>query len=151
MLSETERAKRIYYYIMNNFNYSFVEFKQSGYVPQKPAKTISSKLGDCKDFSTLYATLARKAGLDVNLVLILTSDYGKKSLVLPSQDFNHCIVKVNIDGKEQFLELTDKNMPFKSVPNSLLNATGLEIPYMSNVGKEYNLFNLGNMDKIFSV
>lgn len=150
MLSETERAKRIYYYIMNNFNYSFVEFKQSGYVPQKPAKTISSKLGDCKDFSTLYATLARKAGLDVNLVLILTSDYGKKSLVLPSQDFNHCIVKVNIDGKEQFLELTDKNMPFKSVPNSLLNATGLEIPYMSNVGKEYNLFNLGNMEGLKS-
>lgn len=144
-LSETERAKRIYYYLMNNFSYSFVEFKQSGFVPQKPAKTISSKLGDCKDFSTLFATFGRKAGLDVNLVLILTSDYGKKSLVLPSQDFNHCIVKVNLDGEEQFLELTDKSMPFRSVPNSLLNATALEIPYMSNTSKNYELFNLGNM------
>ncbi|WP_439128742.1 transglutaminase domain-containing protein [Polaribacter sp.] len=149
-LSETERAKRIYYYLMNNFNYSFVEFKQSGFVPQKPAKTISSKLGDCKDFSTLFATFARKAGLDVNLVLVLTSDYGKKSLILPSQDFNHCIVKVNLEGKEQFLELTDKNMPFKSVPNSLLNATALEIPYMSNTNKTYKLFNIGNMAGIKS-
>lgn len=149
-LTETERARRIYYYIMNNFNYSFVEFKQSGFVPQKPAKTISSKLGDCKDFSTLFATLGRKAGLDVNLVLILTSDYGRRSLVLPSQDFNHCIVKVKLDGKEQFLELTDKNMPFKSVPNGLLNATGLEIPFMSNTDKVYNLFNLGDMKGIKS-
>lgn len=144
-LSETERARRIYYYLMNNFSYSFVEFKQSGFVPQKPAKTISSKLGDCKDFSTLFATFGRKAGLDVNLVLILTSDYGKKSLVLPSQDFNHCIVKVNLEGEEQFLELTDKSMPFKSIPNSLLNATALEIPYMSNTNKNYELFNLGDM------
>lgn len=149
-LSETERAKRIYYYLMNNFNYSFVEFKQSGFVPQKPAKTISSKLGDCKDFSTLFATFGRKAGLDVNLVLVLTSDYGKKSLVLPSQDFNHCIVKVKLEGKDQFLELTDKTMPFRSVPNSLLNATALEIPYMSNTSKESQLFNIGNMDGLKS-
>ncbi|WP_435415717.1 transglutaminase domain-containing protein [Polaribacter aestuariivivens] len=149
-LSEEERAKRIYYYIMNNFNYSFVEFKQSGFIPQKPAKTISSKLGDCKDFSTLFATFGRKAGLDVNLVLILTSDYGKKSLLVPSQDFNHCIVKVKLNGEDQFLELTDKNLPFKSVPNSLLNATGLEIPYKSNTGKDYNLFHLTNMKGIQS-
>jgi len=149
-LSETDRARRIYYFIMNNFNYSFVEFKQSGFVPQKPAKTISSKLGDCKDFSTLFATLGRKAGLDVNLVLILTSEYGKQSLMLPSQDFNHCIVKVKLDGEEQFLELTDKNMPFKSVPNSLLNATALEIPFMSNTNKKYSLFNLGEMKGVKS-
>lgn len=144
-LSEEERAKRIYYYIMNNFTYSFVDFKQSGFIPQKPSKTITSKLGDCKDFSTLYATLARKAGLDVNLILVLTSDYGTKSLVLPSQNFNHCIVKVMINGKEQFLELTDKNMPFKSVPNSLLNATVLEIPFKVDKNKEYKLFHLSDM------
>ena len=145
-LSEEERAKRIYYYIMNNFTYSFVDFKQSGFIPQKPSKTISSKLGDCKDFSTLYATFARKAGLDVNLVLVLTSDYGMKSLLLPSQNFNHCIVKIKLNGKDQFLELTDKNMPFKSIPNSLLNATALEIPYMVDKNKEYSLFHLTNMD-----
>lgn len=145
-LSEEERAKRIYYYIMNNFTYSYVDFKQSGFIPQKPAKTISSKLGDCKDFSTLFATFARRAGLDVNLVLVLTSDYGKKTLLLPSQNFNHCIVKIKLNGKDQFLELTDKNMPFKSIPNSLLNATVLEIPYKFEKNKEYNLYHLTNMD-----
>ena len=144
-LSEEERARRIYYYIMNNFTYSFVNFKQSGFIPQKPAKTISSKLGDCKDFSTLFATFARKAGLDVNLVLVLTSNYGKKSIILPSQDFNHCIVKVKIDGKDQFLELTDQDLPFRSIPNSLLNATALEIPYKVDNNKNYALFHLTDL------
>lgn len=127
-LSEDERASRIYYYIMENFSYSHVGFRQSGYVPQKPSKTIKSKLGDCKDFSTLYVTLAQMAGLKAHLVLVLTSDYGESSMVLPSQDFNHCIAKVFIDGKGQYLELTDNNMPYKAIPTTLENATALDIP-----------------------
>ncbi len=146
-LSEEERAKRIYYYIMNNFNYSHVNFKQSGYIPQKPSKTISSKLGDCKDFSTLYTTMAREAGLKANLVLILTSDYGEKALILPSQDFNHCIVKVKLDGKDQFLELTNKNLPYKSLPSSLVNATGLEIPHYIKANERSEIFTLKDLDK----
>ncbi|MBJ2173724.1 DUF3857 domain-containing protein [Aureibaculum sp. A20] len=141
-LSQEERAKKIYYYIMNNFNYSSVSFRQSGFIPQKPSKTISTKLGDCKDFSTLFVTLAEKAGLDSNLVLILTNDFGQKSTILPSQDFNHCIVKVMIDNKGYYLELTNKNLPFKSLPTSLINATALEIPHKAEKDKENNIFKL---------
>lgn len=148
-MSETDIAQSIYTYIMSTMNYSHVSFRQSGFIPQKPSKTILTKLGDCKDFSTLFVTLAEKAGLDSNLVLILTSDYGQKALVLPSQNFNHCIVKVMIDGKEQFLELTDKHLPFKSLPISLLNATALEIPFMTtNNKKEYDLFKLKDVSKV---
>ncbi|MGB5554386.1 MAG: transglutaminase domain-containing protein, partial [Flavobacteriaceae bacterium] len=127
-LSDDEKASRIYYYIMENLSYSHVGFRQSGYVPQKPSKTIKSKLGDCKDFSTLYVTLAQMAGLKSHLVLVLTSDYGESSMVLPSQGFNHCIAKVFIEGKPQYLELTDNNMPYKAIPTSLENATALDIP-----------------------
>jgi len=147
-LSETERAETIYKYITGNFTYSYVSFRQSGYVPQKPSKTINTALGDCKDFSTLFVTLARMADLDANLVLILTSDYGEQSLVLPSQDFNHCIAKVKLDGKDQFLELTDKYMPFKALPRSLYLATGLEIPYeTTNTTKKYELFQLKDVQR----
>lgn len=128
-LTEKERAKRIYYYITENMNYSSVSFRQSGYIPQKPSKTIKTKLGDCKDFSSLFLILAKRAELKTNMVLILTSDYGKNELVLPSSDFNHCIVKVKIDGTDQFLELTDKYLPFGSLPLSLHNASALEIPF----------------------
>jgi transglutaminase-like putative cysteine protease len=150
-LSEDQRAKIIYNYVAKSFNYSYVSFRQSGFIPQKPAKTINTKLGDCKDFSTLYITMAKMAGLKSNLVLVLTSDYGRNNLVLPSTDFNHCIVKVFIDGKEQFLELTDKYLPYKSLPTSLRGATALEIPFDSeDNSKKYNLIHLDNVNRDFS-
>ena len=146
-LSENERAKKIYYYITDNLNYSHVSFRQGGYVPQKPSKTLKTKLGDCKDFSSLFLVLAKKAELDVNMVLILTADYAKNQLLLPSTDFNHCIVKVKIEGKDQFLELTDKNLPFKSLPMSLREATALEIPYDNLTQNRYDLFKLDKVSR----
>ncbi|MBT0608014.1 transglutaminase domain-containing protein [Aequorivita echinoideorum] len=144
-LTEDERARKIYEYVTGDFTYSYVSFKQSGFVPQKPSKTIKTKLGDCKDFSTLYVTLAREAEIDAQLVLILTSDFGKDALVLPSTDFNHCIAKVTIDGNEQYLELTDKYLPYKSLPTSLENALALEIPYSSNATNNSSLFILNDV------
>ncbi|NMH86535.1 transglutaminase domain-containing protein [Flavivirga algicola] len=143
--SEEERAKKIYYYITNNMNYSSVSFRQSGYIPQKPSKTIKTKLGDCKDFSSLFLVLSQQAKLNAKMVLILTSDYGKNELVLPSSDFNHCIVKVKINGKEQFLELTDKYLPFAALPLSLRDASALEIPFDSSVKFTSELIHLKNV------
>lgn len=150
-ISEEERAKRIYYYITSNLNYSYVSFRQSGFIPQKPSKTIKTKLGDCKDFSTLFVALAKKAKLDTNLVLILTSDYGQNALVLPSQDFNHCIAEVKLNGQSQFLELTDKNLPFKALPVSLQGATALKIPYDAKTTKKFDLMKLKNVKRTPSV
>ncbi|MEZ4796553.1 MAG: transglutaminase domain-containing protein [Flavobacteriaceae bacterium] len=144
-LSQEERAKNIYNYIKNNFNYSYVSFRQSGFVPQRPTKTITTSLGDCKDFSTLYVTLANMAELESNLVLVLTSDYGYNDIVMPSTNFNHCIVKVKLNDKDQFLELTDKYLPFKSLPTSLRGATALEIPFKSDTNEKFDLFKIENV------
>jgi tetratricopeptide (TPR) repeat protein len=139
-LSDIEKAKKIYYYMMENLTYSYVSFKQSGFVPQKPSKTITTKLGDCKDFSTLFLALAKKADLEANLVLVSTSDLGINNLVLPSTDFNHCIVRVMIDGKEHYIELTNKYLPFDSTPRSLIKALALNIPYNSSETNQNTLF-----------
>lgn len=146
-LSDDEKAHRIYSYIMDNFNYSYVSFRQSGYVPQTPGKTIRTKLGDCKDFSTLFVALARMADLEANMVLVLTADYGQQALMLPSQDFNHCIVKVNLDGEERYMELTDKNLPYKSLPSTLTAATVLNIPYKYEEGQTFDLEILDNLKR----
>lgn len=128
-ISQEEIAKKIYSYIGNNIKYSSLDFRQSGYVPQKPSKTITTKLGDCKDVSTLFVALSQLAGMKANLVLVTTNDNGFTSMLLPSNDFNHCIVKVAIDGKDYFLELTDKYLPFKALPSSLYNANALVISF----------------------
>ncbi|MCU0355077.1 MAG: DUF3857 domain-containing protein [Cytophagales bacterium] len=131
--TELERAKIIYEYVVKTISYSSIPFRQSAYVPQRTAKTVNTKLGDCKDVSTLYATLAREAGLTANLVLINTRDNGSKDLLLPSPEFNHCIVKVKADGKTYFLELTDANLPFGCLPSSDVEAMCLEIPYNGDI------------------
>lgn len=141
-LTEEERAFKIYQYIEENITYSYLDFRQSGYVPQKPSKTISTKLGDCKDLSTLFVTLAEKAALKANLVLVLTNDNGLKSLPLPSKDFNHCIVKVVIDNKDFFIEMTDKYLPFKAMPMSLYKANALVISFDKSENESANLINI---------
>lgn len=127
--SQREKAMIIYDYIVRNISYSSVPFRQSAFVPQKPSKTINTRLGDCKDLSALFVSLARMAGLHAHLLLVDTRNEGQKQMLLPMVEFNHCIVKVGIDGKEYYLELTDNNLPFGSLPNNIINALSLEIPY----------------------
>ncbi|QYJ68035.1 transglutaminase domain-containing protein [Flavobacterium litorale] len=141
-LTEEEIAYKIYEYIENNITYSSLDFRQSGYVPQKPSKTISTKLGDCKDVSTLFVAMAQKAGLKANLVLVLTSDNGTEGLKLPAINFNHCIVKVNFEDKDYFIELTDKYLPFKTMPMSLYNAKALVVSFDKKENEKSKVINV---------
>jgi tetratricopeptide (TPR) repeat protein len=127
-LTNLQKAKHIYEYMLTNLRYSSVSFRQSGFIPQDVSKIITTRLGDCKDFSTLFVALAAKAGIPAQLVLIDTRDNGSKDMVLPSMEFNHCIVLAKIDGKDHYLELTDNNLAFGSLPNNLNGALSLLIP-----------------------
>ncbi len=141
-LSDDEKAKAIYTYIEKNITYSSLDFRQSGYVPQKPSKTITTKLGDCKDVSTLFVALSEYAGLKSNLVLVSTNDNGFKSMPLPSRDFNHCIVQTRIDNKIVFLELTDKYLPYRMLPTSLYKANALVISFDKKENEISKLINI---------
>lgn len=139
-----EKAEAIYDYISENIRYSSVSFRQSNFVPQKPMVTISTQLGDCKDVSTLYHTLAKKAGIDTHLVLVSTRDNGENRLKVPSIGFNHCIVRIDIDDKKIFQELTDNKLPFGSMPDIIVNAQALVIPNSATDEEGENLINIPN-------
>lgn len=111
-MTDDEKARTIYEFVCKNIQYSSIDFRQSGYIPQKASKIFHSRLGDCKDVSTLYVSLARAAGLKANLVLINTRDNGQKDVIMPSLNFNHCIVKVYLDEGDKYLELTDPDLPY---------------------------------------
>jgi tetratricopeptide (TPR) repeat protein len=130
-LTQFEKAKIIYEYIESNIKYSSVSFRQSAYVPQRASATLTTRLGDCKDLSNLFTTLAHMAGINAQLVLVDTRDNGQNDILLPSVEFNHCIVKAELDNKKYFIELTDNYLPFTSFPNNLGGAIALEIPYKS--------------------
>ena len=130
-LSQYQKAKRIYNYIQANIRYSSVSFRQSAYVPQRPASTLTTRLGDCKDLSSLFVTLAHMQGINAQVVLVNTRDNGRSETVLPGIVFNHCIVRATLDKQPFYLELTDNNLPFASLPNNLNGAAALDIPSKS--------------------
>lgn len=127
-LSQFKKARIIYDYIEKNIRYSSVPFRQSAFVPQTASTTLNTKLGDCKDLSNLFVTLCRMAGIESQMVLVDTRDNGAMDMVLPSIEFNHCIAKVKLDNKNYYIELTNNNLPFASMPNFLHDALILEIP-----------------------
>ena len=127
-LSDLQKAKIIYHYIEENVSYSNVPFMHGPIIPQKASRTLSTKLGDCKDVSTLFVAMCKEAGLKANLLLVDTRDNGVQHLNLPSIDFDHCVAQLVADGKKYYIELTDQQLSFGTIPTIDLNSNILFIP-----------------------
>ncbi|MBR9861349.1 DUF3857 domain-containing protein [bacterium] len=148
-LTDREKVEIIYTFIVKNIRYSSVSFRQSGLIPQKATSVLNTKIGDCKDVSTLFVAMCKEAGIeDVGLVLINTRDNGQKDLMLPSISFNHCIGRVTLDGVTHYVELTSENYGFLTYGDNLLHSYALEI-YDEAEGKEVEgfIFNPENRNK----
>jgi len=102
---------------------------QGNFIPQEASRTITTRLGDCKDMSTLFVALCREAGIKANLVLVNTRDNSKVAQLLPSISFNHCIARLEIDNKIYYLELTHNKLPFGAALSGNLQSSILTIPY----------------------
>ena len=127
--SDLEKARLFYEYILKNITYSSVPFMQGNLIPQKASRTITTRLGDCKDMATLFVALCREAGLKANLVLINTRDRAQVAQLLPSVSFNHCIASLEMGDKTYYLELTNNKLPFGAAMSDNLQASILKIPY----------------------
>lgn len=127
-LGDEEKARLIYDYIVKNIRYSSESFRQSNQIPQKAATVLNTKVGDCKDVSTLFLTIAREVGLkNTRLVLVNTRDNGKYEMMLPSTDFNHCIAAVDLNGKTHYVELTSDKNSFNTMDRELKGSFALPI------------------------
>ncbi len=81
--------------------------------------------GNSGDINLLLLSLLKEAGLQANPVLIKTRSQGPVNPYLPFQfQFNHMIVKVNIDGKDYFLDAKDKDRPLSLLDFGDLNGQG---------------------------
>lgn len=154
-LGQLEKAKLFYEYIGANITYSNVSFMQNNFIPQRASRTISTRLGDCKDVSTLFVAMCRKVGIEANLVLLISRDNGRNVLPLPANNFNHCIAQLKVDGKTYFLELTDNKLPFGAAPEYDLQSHILPIPYQKETPMSHTIlmdmpFRPGNSIKRFS-
>lgn len=137
-----EKVKAIYTYIVENIRYSSISFRQSGLIPQKARDTLINKIGDCKDTAALMVSMLNEVEIPSYQVLVNTRNEGTVS-VLPSPEFNHCIVAVEQkDSSLVYLDLTAANMPFGTLPISDQKANSLLIN-----GQNSDLQNLPEMDQ----
>jgi len=126
-LSDREKIHLIYDYVVQNIHYSSVSFRQSGLVPQKASKVINTKIGDCKDVSTLFVAMCREAGYKAEIVLVNTRDNGEQELAMPGIGFNHAIAKVYVDNTFYIVELTSDFNSFSTMGRNLKKSFVLEI------------------------
>lgn len=126
-LSDREKIHIIYDYVVQNIRYSSVSFRQSGLTPQKASKVINTKIGDCKDVSTLFVAMCREAGYKAEIVLVNTRDNGEQELAMPGIGFNHAIAKVYVDDSYYIVELTSDYNPFSTMGAVLKKSFALDI------------------------
>ncbi|KAA3613785.1 MAG: tetratricopeptide repeat protein [Calditrichaeota bacterium] len=126
-ISEEEKIRIIYDYITENIRYSSIPFRQSGLIPQKARDVLVTKIGDCKDVSTLYIAMLKEAGIKANHVLVNTRDEGLNRNALPTIAFNHCIAGVETEKGLKYLDLTAYNYPVGTVPEMDVDSFSLLI------------------------
>src|SRR5262249_10863994 len=78
-----------------------------GFTPRSTGDICVTRYGDCKDKSKLFTVMGRKLGLDICPALVNTRDGVALNEYLPSgQLFDHCIVRLKLDGKTHWLDGT---------------------------------------------
>lgn len=125
--TEKDKIKIIYEFITENIHYSSVPFRQSALIPQKARDVLVSKMGDCKDVTTLGIAMLNEAGIDAHYILLNTRDNGLNRDILPSIYFNHVIAGIETGDGLKYVDFSTYNYPLGSLPRSELEAFILPI------------------------
>lgn len=112
---ERRIIERLYNYVVKNTRYVGIELGIHGWKPFKASEVHRRRYGDCKDKSTLLATMLRDNGIDAALTLVRTADRGR----LPADHatmwaFNHAITYV--PSLDLFLDPTAEFSGSKELP-----------------------------------
>ncbi len=125
--SDWEKAVRIHEFITRNVNYSFVPFRQSGWVPQAAKDVLATRIGDCKDMASLGKCLMDIAGIKSWLVLVNTGIHHFTDHAFVGPNFDHCILQFETGDKTTFVDFTDRNTALGRLPSADQGAMALVI------------------------
>jgi hypothetical protein len=93
--------------VQDKLRYFALSLGEGGLVPRGLDAIWTSRLGDCKDAALLYGAGARRMGLDVCAALVSTTHGLALDTFLPSPSvFNHCIVRLRLNGRSFWLDPT---------------------------------------------
>ncbi|RTL61009.1 MAG: DUF3857 domain-containing protein [Sphingobacteriales bacterium] len=110
--TDVDKIKAIYYWVQDNIRYIAYEDGYSGYIPAPAQDVLAKKYGDCKGMANLLTELLKLAGYDAHFTWIGTRAI-PYSQTLPALCVNnHAISTLYMEGKQYFLDATEKYAPF---------------------------------------
>ncbi|WP_430409121.1 DUF3857 domain-containing protein [Kordia sp.] len=118
--NDLEKVSAIYYWVQKNIKYIAFEYALGGFIPREANDVYKKKYGDCKDNSSILATMLDIAGLKGNLTWIGTRSipYSYEEVPTPIVD-NHMILSYQYEGKTYFLDATGRYLPI-DFPSSFI-------------------------------
>jgi len=147
--SDIDKIKAIYYWVQDNIRYIAYEDGYSGYIPAAAQDVLAKKFGDCKGMANLLTELLKMAGYDAHFTWIGTRSIPYQQSMPALCVNNHAITTLYFQGKEYFLDGTEKYAPFGE---NAYRIQGKEA--MIAKGTTYDLktvpLTTGNEHKIFS-
>jgi len=121
-VNQLDKSKKIFYFIQNHYTWNDKRWSNS---KMDIKKAFTEKIGGIGEINlSLYNSL-QSVGIESYIVLTATRNKGIPTKLHPIiYDFNYIIVKAIIDGKEYFLDATNKFNPFGFVSYMALNGKG---------------------------
>ena len=116
---ELTKAKKIYRFIRDHYTWNEMNWVSSNILVKESFEKRSGSVDEIN--LSLYNSL-QAAKIESYITLVSTRDNGIPTKLFPViNDFNYLIIKVIVDGKEYFLDATNKYRPFGQIPFKCLN------------------------------
>lgn len=119
-VSALEKVSNTLAWVQRNIRYVAFEAGISGHQPEKPAEVVRKKYGDCKGMALLLKTLLKAQGIDARLTDVGTTDVPcRMGDVATLASVNHAICTAVVDGRNYYLDATNKYIPYTYIPSSI--------------------------------
>jgi hypothetical protein len=113
---ERECLEAVFYWIRDKLKYGVFQKAHEMIGKEGRAEAIvKSGFADCKDRSYLLYVTCRELGLECNFYMT-SAKYGSVIEELPADQFDHVSLRAKIDGKWYYLDPTNSECLFGSVP-----------------------------------
>lgn len=123
-----EKVKILYNYMQDNTRYINIAIDIGGLKPYPAEYVALNKYGDCKALTNYMKALLDVADIPSYCVDVYASqNAGAIHKDFPSQQFNHVILMVPLDGDTIWLENTSNIAPFDYINSAIQNRQGLLI------------------------
>lgn len=107
-----ERISVLYTYLQKNFRYVSIQLGIGGWQTMTATDAVKYSYGDCKGLTNLMKAMLEAAGIPAFYTLVYAGE-GESDIRtdLPSNQFNHVILRAEIDQQPVWLECTSNSLP----------------------------------------